>query len=70
MTPLEAVHKRRPHSGGLSSGDIFGQGGLHMGHRGSSDGISTLFGAKNFGFFEVLGVSVRTSGIEPVWTFC
>jgi len=32
---------------------------------------STLFGAKNIGFFEIYGVSARTrGGVEPVRTFC
>jgi len=30
---------------------------------------SALFGAKNSGFFEIYGVSARTSGVEPVQTF-
>jgi len=31
-----------------------------------------LFGAKNFGFFEIYGVSAQTKGrgVEPVRTFC
>jgi len=34
--------------------------------------MSTLFGAKNFGFFEIYGVSAPTKweGVEPVRTFC
>jgi len=28
---------------------------------------STLFGANNFGFFEIYGASARTRGVEPVW---
>jgi len=31
---------------------------------------SALSGAKNFGFFEIYGVSVRSKGVEPVRTFC
>jgi len=33
---------------------------------------SALFGAKNFGFFEIYGVFARTrgEGVEPVRTFC
>jgi len=34
---------------------------------------SALVGAKNFGFFEIYGVSVRTrgeKGLSPVRTFC
>jgi len=33
---------------------------------------SALFGEKNFGYFEIYGVSARTRGIgvEPVRTFC
>jgi len=33
--------------------------------------MSALFGAKNFGFFEIYGVSERIKGreVEPVWTF-
>jgi len=33
---------------------------------------SALFGAKNFGFFEIFGVSARTrrEGVELVQTFC
>jgi len=27
---------------------------------------SSLFRAKNFGFFEIYGVSARTRGVEPV----
>jgi len=30
---------------------------------------SSLFGAKNFGFFETYGVSAWTRGVEPVRTF-
>jgi len=31
---------------------------------------SALFGAKNFGFFEIYGVSARTRrGVAPVQTF-
>jgi len=30
---------------------------------------SALLDAKNFGFFEFYGVSVRTRGVEPVRTF-
>jgi len=31
---------------------------------------SALFGAKNFGFFEIYGVSSRIREVEPVRTFC
>jgi len=31
---------------------------------------STLFGTKNFEFFEIYGVSARTRGVKPVRTFC
>jgi len=31
---------------------------------------SALFGAKNFGFFKIYGVSALTRGVEPVRTFC
>jgi len=31
---------------------------------------SSLSGAKNFGFFEIYGVSARTRGIESVWASC
>jgi len=31
---------------------------------------SELFGAKDFEFFEIYGVSALTTGIEPVRTFC
>jgi len=33
---------------------------------------SALFGAKNFGFFQICVASAWTSGegVEPVWTFC
>jgi len=61
-----AVRERR---GGLSSADIFrkrGGGVLQM-------RTSALFGAKNFEFFEIYGVSERTRGggrVERVWTFC
>jgi len=39
---------------------------------GSSEVDSALFGAKNFKFFEIYGVSARTTvggGVEPVRTF-
>jgi len=64
---LETVHKRRPQSGGGSLCPVrtfFGQGGegvLQM-------RTSALFGAKNFGFFEIYGMSKRTRG-EPIRTF-
>jgi len=38
---------------------FFGQGG-----GGSSDANTALFGAKNFGFFEIYDVSARTRGGE------
>jgi len=31
---------------------------------------SALFGAKNFGFFEIYNVCAWTRGVEPVRTFC
>jgi len=31
--------------------------------------VSGLFGAKNFGFFEIYSVSARIRGVEPVRTF-
>jgi len=31
---------------------------------------SALFGAKNFGFFQIYGVSTCTMRVEPVQTFC
>jgi len=30
---------------------------------------SVLFGAKNFGFFEIYGVSAWSREVEQVWTF-
>jgi len=65
---LGAVHKGRPQSGrwGMSSADIFGHGWGIL-----QIWTSTLFGAKNIGFFEIYGVSARTrgEGVEPVRTF-
>jgi len=54
--------------GGLYSSDIFRtrrSGFFHV-------QTSTLFGAKNFGFFKIYGVSVQTRGerVEPVRRFC
>jgi len=37
--------------------------------RGFQMRTSTLFVVKNFGFFEIYGVSARTRGVEPVRTF-
>jgi len=51
---LGAVHKVRSQSGGR---------GLQM-------RTSALFDAKNFGFFEIYDVSVRTRGVEPLRTVC
>jgi len=31
---------------------------------------SALFGAKNFGIFEIYGVSAGTRGVDPVRIFC
>jgi len=31
---------------------------------------SALLGSKNFGFFEIYGVSARTRRVEPVRIFC
>jgi len=30
---------------------------------------SVIFGAKNFGFFKMFGMSARTRGVKPVRTF-
>jgi len=49
----------------LSSTDILRQGGGSFQMR-----TSVLFGAKIFRFFEIYGVSARTRGVEPMWTFC
>jgi len=49
MFLLGASHKRRTQSGGYS---VRTMGVLHM-------WTSTLFGAKNFGFFKIYGVSAR-----------
>jgi len=55
---IGAVHKGRPQSGGervCPVWTLFGQGQMRT---------STLFGAKNFGFFETYGVSARTRGMR------
>jgi len=62
---LEVVHKRRPQSRG---------GGYLVrtrGEGGSSDAGDRTFSEKNFGCFEIYGVSARTrgEGVEPVRTF-
>jgi len=31
---------------------------------------TALFDTKNFGFFEIYGVSTQTGGVKPVRTFC
>jgi len=55
---LIAVHKRGLQSGRLSGADIF-----QKRWRGnSSDADAALFEAKNFGFFEIYGVSALTRG--------
>jgi len=62
----EAVLKRRPQSGGRGLVQC-GQGAVIQMR------TSALFGAKNFGFFEINGVSARTrdeGSFEPVRTFC
>jgi len=63
-----AVHKRRPQSGvgrrsGLSSADILRTRWVFQIR------ASALYGAKNFGFLKINGVSARTRGIEQVRTF-
>jgi len=52
--------------GGLSSTDIFQTRGVFQMR------TSALFSGKNFGFFEIYGVSALTGreGVEPVRTFC
>jgi len=49
-----AVHKIRPQTGG---GGLFS---LEKGEGSSSNATSVLFGAKNFGFFVIYGVSAQT----------
>jgi len=61
---LEAVHKRRPQSGGRVFVQ-YGQGRVLQMR------TSALFGEKNVEFFEIYGVSARKGGrgIEPLRTF-
>jgi len=62
---LKGVHKRRSHSGG--------RGFVQCGQRARrvlQMRTSSLFDAKNFGIFEIYGVSARTRRVEPVRTFC
>jgi len=68
---LEAIHKRRPQSG---SERRFVQCGHFADKERRVLQMRTFafFGAKKFGFLEILGVSARTRGeeVEPVRTFC
>jgi len=59
---IKDVHSQE--GGGLSSANILQTRGGSIQMR-----TSALFGAKNFGFFEIYGVSARARGVEPVRTF-
>jgi len=63
-----AVHKRCPQSEGrrfVQCGHFSDKGEEVLQMR-----TSALFGTKNFGFFEIYGVSAGTREVEPVLTFC
>jgi len=64
---LGAVHKTRPQFGGVQCGHF-----AHNGGRGVLDADVRTFWCKNFGFFELYGVSAQTrrGGFEPARTLC
>jgi len=64
---LGDVHKRRPQSGGLSSGQCrhFEDKGIGV----SSDADVRTFWCKNFGSFEIYGVSARTRELSQCGHF-
>jgi len=59
---LGTVHKRPPQNRGVCPVRTF-KGVLQM-------RMFALFGTKNFGLFEIYGVSAQSRGVEPVQTFC
>jgi len=67
LGPLGAVHRIRPQSGG---------GGCLVWTRGERIsffrcGRPNFFGAKNFGFFEIMVCPhEQGGGVEPIRTFC